>query len=1047
MGTIRVRAATLSSRLALLLVVFCLVARASAQTAPSAAPQGFVAPPRSIADITAVLDSDKPDPAKLARYTALVDAQPPAGASPSALARFYRDRAAAAGQIGRAQQWVTDAQQALKISRDAGESREEALIELINAEFQVGNYAAGVDYAQQRAAMVGNRAGGIVSAHSSLARSFAQAGHLKDAETEIQRIRDALNVMQAARRIDPISLRNQQGNAADAIGTVYEVQGRLADAERELSQGVAFADQMVRDYDEWVATVKPPREIFVGFTVQRRLRLAVAVHRQGRLAEAELIARTALLISLHQQGRYAPVTAQAIAALAVIILDEDRPQDARRLAEAALDVYRRIGASTGSRAAVLAGVTLASSYATEDDWRGAMTAYDNAQHGIGPTDEQGRVLLNNNLDRIVAELKTGRVNDALQQVTQIAGRREQNLGPNHPDTLDAEGLRAAALYVANRHDEALAAFRVVVPKLVQSSRVSDTGEASPVLRDRRLRFELEAYITLLSESRDAGAATEAFAVADIVRGQAVQRALSESAARSSVRDPALADLVRREQDARGQANALFGLLASIQAAPAGQRDDQAVAAVRAEIDQLRTSRAAVRQEIERRYPDYANLIDPRPVTVDQIQKVLAPGEAMLSFYVGSAKTFVWAVPASGSVAFAAAPLSATQITEDVRALRRALEPNAATLGDIPAFDVALAYKLYAALLAPVASGWHGAHSLLVVPHGALGELPLSLLPTAPTKVEAHAGAPLFSEYKSVPWLIRQVAVTQLPSATSLATLRGLPPGDAHRRAFAGFGDPWFNEAEAREAAGSAKLVASNSALATRGVRLHLRAAPKTETASTATVADLPRLPETADEVRSVATALKANLATDVFIGDKANEEAVRTLNLKDRRVVMFATHGLVPGDLDGLQEPALALSAPAVAHISGDGLLTMSKILGLKLDADWVVLSACNTAAGDGAGAEAVSGLGRAFFYAGTRAVLVSNWPVETNSARALTTDLFRRQAEKPGLGRAEALRQAELGLIDGEGSTVDGKTVFSYAHPIFWAPFAVIGDGGGKSS
>jgi len=90
-------------------------------------------------------------------------------------------------------------------------------------------------------------------------------------------------------------------------------------------------------------------------------------------------------------------------------------------------------------------------------------------------------------------------------------------------------------------------------------------------------------------------------------------------------------------------------------------------------------------------------------------------------------------------------------------------------------------------------------------------------------------------------------------------------------------------------------------------------------------------------------------------------------------------------------------------------------------------------------------GLGRAFFYAGTRAVLVSNWPVETNSARALTTDLFRRQAEKPGLGRAEALRQAELGLIDGEGSVADGKTVFSYAHPIFWAPFAIIGDGGGK--
>src|ERR1700682_2792396 len=121
----------------------------------------------------------------------------------------------------------------------------------------------------------------------------------------------------------------------------------------------------------------------------------------------------------------------------------------------------------------------------------------------------------------------------------------------------------------------------------------------------------------------------------------------------------------------------------------------------------------------------------------------------------------------------------------------------------------------------------------------------------------------------------------------------------------------------------------------------------------------------------------------------------------------------------------------------------MDKILGLKLDADWVVLSACNTAAGDGAGAEAVSGLGRAFFYAGARALLVTNWPVETSAARLLTTDTFRRQAAEPALPRAEALRQAMLALIDGPGVVdAQGRVVFSYAHPIFWAPFSLVGDG-----
>jgi len=208
---------------------------------------------------------------------------------------------------------------------------------------------------------------------------------------------------------------------------------------------------------------------------------------------------------------------------------------------------------------------------------------------------------------------------------------------------------------------------------------------------------------------------------------------------------------------------------------------------------------------------------------------------------------------------------------------------------------------------------------------------------------------------------------------------------------------------------------------------------------------LPPLPETAEEIRSLAIAMNADLTRDVFLGERANEQTVRTLDLAGYQVIVFATHGLVPGDLDGLTQPALALSAPSLAKIDGDGLLTMEKILGLRLTADWVVLSACNTANGSGAGAEAISGLGRAFFYAGARALLVSNWPVETTSASTLTTDLFRRQAADPKLTRAKALQQTMNWLID-SGEYVDPltkKVAFSYAHPMFWAPFALVGDGG----
>ena len=170
------------------------------------------------------------------------------------------------------------------------------------------------------------------------------------------------------------------------------------------------------------------------------------------------------------------------------------------------------------------------------------------------------------------------------------------------------------------------------------------------------------------------------------------------------------------------------------------------------------------------------------------------------------------------------------------------------------------------------------------------------------------------------------------------------------------------------------------------------------------------------------------------------------MDLSDRRIIAFASHALVPGDLDGLDQPAIALTSPTITgDTTSDGLLTMGEVMGLRLDADWVVLSACNTAAAEGTGAETVSGLGRAFFYAGTRALLVSMWPVETTSAKKLTTKLFQYQKENKSISRAGALQSSMLDLMDRQVLRDDatGKIAASYAHPIFWAPFIVVGDGG----
>lgn len=331
----------------------------------------------------------------------------------------------------------------------------------------------------------------------------------------------------------------------------------------------------------------------------------------------------------------------------------------------------------------------------------------------------------------------------------------------------------------------------------------------------------------------------------------------------------------------------------------------------------------------------------------------------------------------------------------------------------------------------------------MVTNGALGLLPLSLLPTAPYALKSDDD-PLFASYRQVPWLARTHDVTTLPSLSSLRTLRSLPAGASGRNQLIAFGDPIFSKQQAEEVEKGIEYSISSARSTTRGMPLKRRSTPKLDAVENAELAMLPRLPDTADELKSIAMALQADPSKVLNLGKDANEKNVKAADLSGYKVVVFATHGLAAGELHGLTQPALALTTPAVAGVGGDGMLTMEEILQLKLDADWVILSACNTGAGQGAGAEAASGLGRAFFYAGTRAILVTNWSVHSQSAKDLVTDLFKRQADDPKLTRAEALRQAMMALIDGPGYVgPDGKTEFAYAHPLFWAPYVIIGDGG----
>lgn len=1019
--------------------------------APVAGRAQTMPPPQSIADITAILDQEKPDAAKIAARTKEAEAAPPAALSGVDLAKFYAARAASAAALGRIGQSVADLNKALGITRPMPDQAELTLAYtnlLRSIASRAGNSVDAISLSRQIIDLTqgkGQPDERTVEAYQTLIAFTAEAGKIDNATAQAQQLAQVIGQLSQS----PTAAPYRAGYAWSldrARGVIALVSGRLDEAEADFRRATPEGEQAAKDAAPISDVLAQSWRSAASYSNRD---LAFTLQDEGRLEEAEVAARQALLNELDIHGRYAVETVDMVTALAGIVAAEGRYADSAKLAQIAIDTYLALGIEPSARSFNTARGILVADLMGGGDAKDALAQVDLVMRGLAKDPDYIRRTLRANPAFIAAAIRGGRPSDAVDWGKAAMEESERVFGAGDYRTAIQVGLYADALLASGDIPDARENFAKAVPILLDTADQS-LDESGRARIDRWRTVVLDGDLYVLAKDGSADAAIEAFRVADAARGQTVQRAVAQAAARSAARDSALADLTRREQDAQRQIDALTTALANGYALPSNQRDDAALTKLRAQIDELTAQRKNMRADLVKQFPDYVRLTNPAPATIAEAQTALRPGEALLAIYVGPSTIYLWAVKKDATPVFAVSPLARPDIDRAVKLLRSAVDPDAATAGDIPAFDIASAYKLYAGLLAPVKAGWQGANDLLVVANGSLGQIPFGMLTTEDVRLAPDKnGQPQFSSYRAVPWLIREVAITQLPSVTSLTTLRAMPAATAVRKPFIGFGDPWFSPAEAAQAlaeqGAQPQKIAANSTVATRGAPVHLRSAPKTEGIDDAELADLPRLPDTADEVKEVAEALKADPTKDVYLGARANEQVVRTVDLDDRRVIMFATHGLVPGDLDGLTEPALALSAPDVAHVPGDGLLTVSKILGLRLNADWVVLSACNTAAGDGAGAEAVSGLGLAFFYAGSRALLVSNWPVETTSARILTTELFKREAAMPGIARAEALRQSMLALIDGPGmiDPATQKPILSYAHPIFWAPFSLVGDGG----
>jgi len=539
---------------------------------------------------------------------------------------------------------------------------------------------------------------------------------------------------------------------------------------------------------------------------------------------------------------------------------------------------------------------------------------------------------------------------------------------------------------AGRRGDALAAFRA----------------GAAILRARQIGLPVGLvvpYLDALDQEAAANPAAawalraEMFGAAQLAQRSSTARYVQQASARLGVSEgnQAVQGAVRGLQDADRELRELF----AERDAATGQN-----AALDARIAAAQQRRADAEGQVAAAAPGYRQLLL-AAVDADSVARALGREEALLTMLLGPREGFVIALR-DGRVEAQRVPVGEQAIEALVGRVRRSSEGGP---GGVPRFDTEAAHELHRLLVAPLAPLLDGAATLVVAPDGPLLALPFGLLLAQPTQPEALAQAP---------WLIRRHAITHVPSPQTLVTLRAAGTGSTAPLPYIGFGD----------------FVPPSGAQLARSFPPN-RCGPDARLAG-----GLGRLPGTRAEVLASRQLLGAT-ADRAILGAEFTIANLRRQRLDQYRIVHLATHALLPGELSCLTEPSIVASPPAGAPSADPAFLRASEVLDLRMDADLVILSACNTGGPGGeGGGEALSGLARAFFFAGARGLLVTHWAVDDAAAALTVADTLRRQ--QGGATSAAALRGAQLLMLDEAGRALPA----AFAHPYYWAPFVLIGDG-----
>ncbi|MEN9501341.1 MAG: hypothetical protein RI964_626 [Pseudomonadota bacterium] len=448
------------------------------------------------------------------------------------------------------------------------------------------------------------------------------------------------------------------------------------------------------------------------------------------------------------------------------------------------------------------------------------------------------------------------------------------------------------------------------------------------------------------------------------------------------------------------------------------------------------------QKLKKNLPLYNQYLDPRPLSLSQAKTLLKPHEALLLWSVDQNVTYLLVIPYQQPAAFFSLDSDSTQLAQ-------ALNRNATNsfmqslMNPQQTFNTQQAYALYKILLAPAESVLSDTQHLIVVTDAALQSLPLQAL------IRSPAPDSLRPDYRHLDWLISRYAVSYLPSAHALADLQHPEFRHAHptanTNALIAFGDPLLTATSKMPTQHILRTMLNDRQLS--GLN-YLRQPQFLQNS-------LLPLPETADEIQYLAQTLSAH-RSQVFLQAQATEQQLKRLNvqgtLQTTQLLMFSTHALLPDDNPSnaafyALEPGLILTPPTQGSVQDDGYLTASEIANLNLQAEWVILAACKT--GTLTTQDTVTGLSqlaKAFFMAGARSVLATQWNVHSQATTRFMQRLFAILPQTPH--RAYALQQT-MQMMAAQPAVCSLRCWLGLAppqqpaHPVYWAGFSIYGAGG----